>query len=412
MPRLFTLTWFVGVVAGLLLTVSLPEAHAQKARSKPAERQATEKQAERPASEPAAKPDPAQGPKIQMAILLDTSGSMDGLINQARTQLWKVVNEFAKAKRDGLEPRLEVALFEYGKMTIDAEQNYLRMIVPLTDDLDKISEELFALTTNGGEEYCGAVIAAAMKQLKWEESEDTLKTIFIAGNEPFTQGGIDPYKACEEAIKQGVTVSTIHCGPESEGISTGWQRGAQLADGSFLNINQDAVVVAVEAPQDAELVKLSTALNGTYVFYGTEELRQQRKDLQEAQDEKAAENAAAGAPVQRALAKGGKLYNNADFDLVDGLRDKAVKLEDLKEDDLPEELKGKSLEEKQAYVREMAEKRAKIQEQIKKLNSERNKFVAEKQKELAKDGDKTLDSAVIGAVRQQAEKQNFNFDEE
>ena len=41
---------------------------------------------------------------IQMAILLDTSGSMEGLIEQAKTQLWKIVNEMALAKKHGKVP--------------------------------------------------------------------------------------------------------------------------------------------------------------------------------------------------------------------------------------------------------------------------------------------------------------------
>ena len=39
--------------------------------------------------------------RIQLAILLDTSNSMDGLIGQAKSQLWKVVNELARARRNG-----------------------------------------------------------------------------------------------------------------------------------------------------------------------------------------------------------------------------------------------------------------------------------------------------------------------
>ena len=164
-------------------------------------------------------------PRIQMAILLDTSGSMDGLINQVRTQIWKIVNELATAKQNGKTPRLEVALYEYGKSSLPKSHGYLRRIVPLTDDLDKISEELFALKTNGGSEYCGMVIQSAVTGLKWSRSRNDLKMIFIAGNEPFNQGPVDYKKACAAAIKQGITVNTIHCGPKSVGIRTGWQSG-------------------------------------------------------------------------------------------------------------------------------------------------------------------------------------------
>jgi hypothetical protein len=109
---------------------------------------------------------------VQMAILLDTSGSMEGLIEQAKTQLWKIVNEMALAKKSGQTPKLEVALYEYGKSSIPASEGYLRMIVPLSVDLDRISEELFKLKTNGGSEYCGKVIQSASRELRWSKNNN------------------------------------------------------------------------------------------------------------------------------------------------------------------------------------------------------------------------------------------------
>jgi hypothetical protein len=355
-------------------------------------------------------PTPAkERPKIQMAILLDTSNSMDGLINQARAQLWKIVNEFAKSKRDGVQPDLEVALFEYGNNSIDAGAGYVRMVLPLTDDLDKVSAELFALKTNGGDEYCGKVIAEATKRLKWSESDKVFKCIFIAGNEPFTQGSVDPFKACADAVKKGITVSTIHCGNYAQGVSTGWQKGATLADGNYIAIDQDKQVAAIKTPYDEKLVKLGDALNTTYVFYGTSETRKNREQLQLAQDKNAAK-ASPAAAAERVSTKGAGLYRNDQYDLVDGLEKKAVKLEDLKEEELPEQLKGKSLEEKKAYVEEQAKKRKELQDEVKKLSAEREKYIAAEQaKQKDAKGD-TLDTAVVKAVREQAAKKEFKFE--
>src|SRR6185436_9201473 len=107
--------------------------------------------------------------------------SMSGLIEQAKSQLWKIVNEFINAKQNGKRPDLEVALFEYGKSSLKASDGYIRLIVPLTNYLDKISEELFALTTHGGEEYCGWVIQDAVTKLTWSKQPNDFKAIFIAG---------------------------------------------------------------------------------------------------------------------------------------------------------------------------------------------------------------------------------------
>ena len=149
-----------------------------------------------------------QKAKIQVALILDTSGSMDGLLEQAKSQLWKMVNELATSKKNGLTPSIELALYEYGKSTIVATEGYIKQLVPLSSDLDLVSEQLFALKTNGGDEYCGWAIKDATKELKWSDSNDDLKIIIIAGNEIFTQGSVDYRKACQSAISQGIVVNT------------------------------------------------------------------------------------------------------------------------------------------------------------------------------------------------------------
>ena len=169
------------------------------------------------AKEPAGKPaKETTKPLVQIAILLDTSGSMEGLIEQAKSQLWRIVNEFAKAKQDGVTPEVQVALYEYGKSSLAAASGWVRQIQPLTTDLDKISEELFALRTNGGDEYCGWVIKDAVNDLAWSPEGNVYKAIFIAGNEPFTQGPVNYTDSCKAAITKGIIVNTIHCGGEGE----------------------------------------------------------------------------------------------------------------------------------------------------------------------------------------------------
>jgi hypothetical protein len=346
-------------------------------------------------------------PLIQVALLLDTSNSMDGLINQARTQLWTIVNEFARAKQDGQTPILQVALYEYGNSGLPAAGGYIRQVVALTDDLDKVSEQLFALKTNGGDEYCGQVIQVATKDLAWSPSPKVYKAIFIAGNEPFTQGTVDYRQSCAEAIKRGIIVNTIHCGSQSEGQATGWADGAKLADGQALNIDQDRAVVAIKAPQDEEIIRLSSELNKTYIAYGARgaesQLRQQLADVAST----TAPAAAAGAPVQRSVSKANALYRNANWDLVDGLKEGTVKLDDVADKDLPENMRGMTKEQRKAYVDEQAKKRGDLQKQINDLNAAREKFVAEKRREDAKTGADTLDAAVLKAVREQMKQKQF-----
>ncbi len=342
--------------------------------------------------------------KVQLAILLDTSGSMDGLIEQTKTQLWKIVNELARASKKGREINLEVALFEYGKSTIPVDEGYLRMISSFTNDLDKISYELFKLRTNGGDEYCGKVIRSAVRNLKWSTNNENLKIIFIAGNEPFTQGEIDYRASCINANSKGIIVNTIYCGDYQEGISTKWKDGADLASGRYINIDHNRKIVHIRAPQDKRLILLGEKLNSTYIGYGS--LGKDKKAVQKEQDENALQ-LDEEVMVQRSVTKSSKQYKNSKWDLVDATTEGEVKLESLSINELPEEMEKMTKEERKKYIKEKVEKRKSIQKEINKLNEARRKYVAEKT--LEPDGN-TLDAVMIKTIKKQAEAKNFIFD--
>lgn len=350
---------------------------------------------------------PAEGQaRVQLAILLDTSGSMSGLIEQTKTQLWSIVNTFIDARQNGKIPFVEVALYEYGNDGLNAETHWIRPIQPLTRDLDKISEELFSLRTNGGSEFCGAVIRRAVDDLKWDSSPDVYKAIFVAGNEPFTQGPINPGESCKSAIGKGIIVNTIHCGDERTGVNTGWKSGAMLADGKFLIIDHNKAVVHVDAPQDAEILKWNEKLNSTYVPIGAEgERRVETQALQDAAALRSKGNAIQG----RALSKASANYWNANWDLVDACAAKGFKWENLKDKDLPEEMKKMTLEERKAFVAKKKAERVECQEKIQELSRQRTEFVQARLKEIGEDED-TLDKVVVETVREQAGTKGYRFE--
>jgi hypothetical protein len=343
-------------------------------------------------------------PVIQMAILLDTSNSMDGLINQAKSQLWKIVNEFIEAKKNGKKPDLEVALYEYGNDRLSSESGYIRQVLPLTTDLDKMSQELFALHTNGGSEYCGQVIDEATRNLKWSASADDLKAIFIAGNEPFTQGKVDYHQSVKAAIAKGIIVNTIHCGTEQEGINGKWKDGALLADGSYLFIDQDRASVYIETPQDKRLAELGERLNETYVGYGVNGRAGMMN--QTAQDVNAREASVSNA-ANRAVFKSAAQYNNAAWDLVDALDHGIVQMSAINTKDLPENMQKMAPAQQQAYIDSKRADRKRIQEEIDKLNNERKAFLAAKMKEQAGEIADTLDSAMVQTIQSMMAGKNF-----
>jgi hypothetical protein len=353
---------------------------------------------------------PFQGERsaVDVAILLDTSNSMDGLISQAKSQLWTIVQQFAKAKKNGQTPLLRVALFEYGNTHLPASEGYIRQVVPLVDDLDKISEALFALSTRGGDEYCGQVIDEAITRLDWSSKPASYQAIFIAGNEPFTQGTVDYRRACQRAIEQGIVINTIHCGNHQAGVRGKWQHGAQLAEGEFFNIDQDRSVVHIPCPQDQIIIRLNSELNKTYLWYGSREKRSDYGRNQTAQDTNA-EGLAAGVAVSRAVTKASPAYGNRNRDLIDSLAIDEEILTKIPAKNLPEAMQKMSLEERTSHLRQMAEKRAKLQKKIHQHAAERETYLAkERQRQAVKSDQLTLGEAVVSAIGKQLKQAGFD----
>lgn len=353
---------------------------------------------------PAQPTPPKPKPVIQLAILLDTSNSMDGLIDQARTQLWRVVNEFGKARKGGVMPELQVALYEYGNTRLRSEDGYIRRVLPFTTDLDKVSEELFALKTSGGDEYCGQVIAEAVRRLDWSASANDLRVIFIAGNEPFTQGPVDFKSACSTATARKIIVNTIFCGDQSEGLDTHWASGASMAEGRYIAIDQNAQTVHVAAPQDDRIAALGLQLNTTYIAYGVQGSEGQRR--QSEQDYNL--SGKTGANLERQMAKASANYTNASWDLIDAKKAGKVDVEKVKTKDLPPEMQRMTVAQRKAHIESMEKKRIALQKQIARLHEERNKHIAQLKRTIPP-AQNTLDEAIITAVREAGKKRGFTF---
>ena len=344
---------------------------------------------------------PSKKHTIKVALLLDTSNSMDGLINQAKTQLWEIVNELSYAKCRNEDPDLMISLYEYGNSNLSSDEGYIRQVIGFSSDLDEISEKLFSLKTDGGNEFCGQVIQTSLKELKWGTNENDLKLVFIAGNEPFTQGKIDYKDAATQANEQGVVINTIFCGNYNTGISGKWQHGAKLTNGDYMAIDQNETVIHIASPYDDVIIELNRKLNDTYIYYGSS--GRSKMALQSKQDANAAELDEV-VVVKRAVSKSSRVYNNALWDLVDAEKEKGFSYRKIDKKSLPKNLQDKSSEELKKYVAAQAKKRQEIQQKIKNLNIKRNAYVANKRTE---NNTKSLDKAMISAIKRQAKAKNY-----
>jgi hypothetical protein len=362
-------------------------------------------------SSPQKKKGTVANPKIQVAILLDVSGSMDGLIEQAKSQLWNMVSTMGKAKCSGdMVPKIEIALYEYGRSTNDIKAGYVKKINGFINDLDSLSQNLFSLKTNGGDEFCGQVIFSSLNELQWDASPENYKVIFIAGNEDFLQGNLHYTKACTEAKNKGVIVNTIYCGDRMQGIKEHWNLAGECGNGSFTNINQNAKEEDIPTPYDSLIYAYNEKLNGTYIAYGYGGANYQAK---QGLMDNANTTMSKSAGIKRIKAKSNSaVYNNAQWDLVDAKARGGFDFAIIDKKELPDSLKNKTTEELKKIVDEKSKERGAVQKEIATLNTQRDAYIAaEKAKNATnKNNATTLETEVERIIKEQAKRYKMKID--
>lgn len=348
--------------------------------------------------------------KIQLAILLDTSGSMRGLIEQTKNQLWKMVNQLAKAKdANGADPEIELALYMYGNDDTPAESGFIKQVSGFTTELDEISEKLFELRTNGSVELCGTVIKNSLAELEWSKQPEDLQLIFIAGNESFKQGKIDYKNACLQANENHVIVNTIFCGNYNEGIKDYWKHGADLGKGKYMNIDQNTKIIHIDSPYDHEITQLNTQFNDTYIPYGRLGYTKKQKQLKEDRNASSYGNANA---VKRIVSKGSKVYKNTSWDLVDAYDQKGFDIKKVDVAGLPKEMRDFSDEEKLNYIKRNRAERMELKAKLSALNKKREHFIAEYQAKQMATQTLNLDDVIVSTIIEQAKSKSFSFEDE
>jgi hypothetical protein len=350
-------------------------------------------------------------PKIQAAILLDVSGSMDGLIEQAKAQLWNMVSTMGKAKCSAdVSPQIEIALYEYGRSSNDIKAGYVKQLSGFTSDLDSLSKILFSLKTNGGDEYCGQVIQTSLKELQWDAAPENYKVIFIAGNEDFLQGNVLYTSSCNDAKNKGVIVNTIYCGDRMQGIREHWNLNSECGNGSFTNINQNDKIDDIPTPYDSLIITMNGTLNQTYMAYNSFGYNKM-KEVVAVDAMNSSMSKSAG--IKRTKVKGNsKIYNQASWDLVDAKEKDKDAIAKIDRKTLPDSLQKKTNEELEQIVEAKRQQRSAAQKEIETLNAKRDAYIAaEKAKNAAnKNNAATLETEVEKIIKEQAKRYNMKIE--
>ena len=347
-------------------------------------------------------PEAAGQPRVEVAFVLDTTGSMGGLIAAAKAKIWYIANQIVLGKP---KPIVRMALVPYR----DKGDAYVTKVFGLTDNIDEVYGNLMKFKAAGGgdgPENVNQALHDAVNKLAWSTDRKTLKIIYLVGDYPphNEYKDVPTYdKLAKSAIEKGIYVNTILCGNNAEARRI-WLDIAKRAEGSFFAIAQDGGAKEIPTPFDGELARLNRDLLGTAVVYGRGEVRAKQRAMNIAAGRYAAPAAASRAKY---AADAGTVASN---DLVDDVRKHNVKLERLDKDMLPEKLRKMTPAERKAHVAEVQKKRDGINKKIQAIAAKRADYIKKELAKAAKAGRKAgFDEKVMASLKVQAAKKDIVY---
>ncbi len=348
----------------------------------------------------------AQKPRVEVVFCLDTTGSMGGLIEAAKKKIWSISNQIA---RGNPTPDLRVGLVAYRDRS-DAKSSYVTKIYDLTDDLDAVYNNLMEFQAQGGgdtPESVNQALRESVTKIKWSEGDKVLKIIFLVGDAPpkIYKDDVKYQDTCQQAVKNNIIINTIQCGHDAS-TQQAWKDICRLAEGSFVQIDQKGgPVVVVKTPFDADLAKINTKLSKTTLTWGS---KARQMKLEKLKEEVSSLSAPAAADRAAFYANSGR---GASYDLLHCVNNGTIKLEDLKKEELPPELRKLSLKEQKAYLKKLSEQREELNKQAVELDKKRKAFIAKKTKEELKNlGKDSFDNRVLNILQNQATRINVRYE--
>ena len=343
---------------------------------------------------------------IQIAILLDTSGSMRGLVDQARIQIWNVVDELSTSSRNSNQSELEIAVYQYGTETVSKSDGYIRRVLDFSGDLDEVSRALFSLEVKGGVELCGEVVRQSCDDLNWSEDAG-YKAVFIAGNEAFDQGQTSFASVIPRLREQQIKVNTIYCRwkDAKKREDALWQYAAQLASGTYAMINHNRKMEDLSTPYDDQFRSLNRRMNDSFVWYGKNANKHMKNQIEQ---DKNADKMSNAAFASRMSSKIGHLYKHVHSDLVDALQHNQLKMDSMPEKLMPENIRAMKPAERMSFLKQKISEREQVRREMATLISQRDAWIRANAPASQSTGD-TWGDALRSAVRTQLKSAGFEI---
>ena len=343
-------------------------------------------------------------PVVEVAFVIDTTGSMTDLIEGAKAKIWYIAEKMVSGKPT---PQVKMALVAFR----DKGDEYVTKVFDLTDNIDKVYEDLMGFEAKGGgdtPENVNLALYEAVHKLSWSKDQKALRIIYLVGDSPphTDYKDVQEYaKTAEEAVRNGIYINTILCGANQDTKKI-WLEIADAAEGSFIAVAQSGGVKEVSTPFDDKLSELNRELLGTVVAYGTDDDKESAGELRV---KAGLYDAPAGASRAVYSLKSGEVVTGGK-DLVEASAEDDSVMEDLDEGELPENMKSMTDEERKKFIEEKKEERDKILKEIEQLSKKRETYIRD---ELSKSDEKKegFDEKALDALKKQAEKKGIKYEE-
>jgi Mg-chelatase subunit ChlD len=353
---------------------------------------------------------PIGAKRVEVVFVLDTTGSMGGLIHAAKEKIWSIASTLAQARQ---APEISIGLVAYR----DRGDAYLTQVVDLNRDLDSMYAKLMDFAADGGGDGPEAVneaLEAAVHRMSWSQDPNTYKVVFLVGDAPPHMDYQDDVKYPQivaAAAAKGIVVNTIQCGSMSDTVAP-WQHIASLGRGRYFTVEQAGSAVAIETPFDTQIATLSAALDDTRLYYGSAEQRASMAAKVEA-TARLNEEASASALARRGafnVSESGAGNFLGDRELVADVASGRVDIAAVPAAELPPAVAALPAEEQRALLAQTAQKREELQRQIASLAAERDAYIAD-ELEAAGGADASLDQQLYEAVRAQAAPLGLEYED-
>lgn len=348
-------------------------------------------------------------PQVEVVFVLDTTGSMGGLIQAAKEKIWSIASTMASAQP---APDIKMGLVAYR----DRGDAYVTRVIDLSSDLDSMYATLMDIQADGGgdgPESVNQALYDSIHKMSWSQGSEVYKVVFLVGDAPPHMDYQDDVRYPDTvavALDRGIVINAIQCGRDNE-TTQKWQHVAALGNGRYFQVEQAGSAVAIATPFDQELAALSAKLDDTRLYYGSiEEKEKQQHKLDAAHKlhaESSVESRARRAVFNASVS--GEANFLGDGELVEDIASGRVELSTIDRDELPQALQAMSPQEQETLIGETANRRNELQREIKELSHQRADFISKKVEEVggAKD---SLDHKIYDAVREQAERKGLRYE--